>query len=182
MSNFRADCDRCCGLCCVVPDLLAVQGFRVDKPAETPCAHLNELHRCSIHGTRQVQGYTACGGFDCYGAGQWVTQSLFKGAHWTDSPDVARQMFAAYRYWVPRFEAAALLEAALPHVRDDARDTLMAAMRALTCVEAAGDLRAVGQAPGQLRLQTLATIRSALRNYPAAHGRSQVGNRGEDVT
>jgi len=37
MSTFRADCSRCCGLCCVVPGQMAVQGFRVDKPAETPC-------------------------------------------------------------------------------------------------------------------------------------------------
>src|SRR5690242_16657290 len=116
MSLFRADCSHCCGLCCVVPDLLAIQGFGVDKPAETPCIHLDGLHRCSIHATREAHGYAACKGFDCFGVGQWITQGLFGGARWSDSPDLAHRMFAAYRHWGPRFEAAALLEAALPHI------------------------------------------------------------------
>jgi hypothetical protein len=140
MSNFRADCDRCCGLCCVVPGFLALQGFRVDKPEETPCSHLDDLHRCSIHSTRHLLGYIACGWFDCFGAGQWITQSLFKGGHWTDAPENARQMFAAYRHWVPRFEAAT--------------------MTALTCVETTGHLRPTDS--GQLRRETLAMIRAAL--------------------
>jgi|SRR5271168_1639861 len=161
MSRFRADCSRCCGLCCVVPGQLAVQGFRVDKSAETPCAHLDAGHRCSIHGSRQIHGYTACEGFDCFGAGQWITQSLFGGSQWTASRDHARQMFAAYRHWAPRFEAAALLEAALPHVRDDARSSLTAMMTALTSGERA-DLPRPTDA-GRLRRETLALIRSALR-------------------
>src|ERR1700690_1235341 len=110
MSAFRADCSRCCGLCCVVPVFLATQGFRADKPAEFPCPQLNAFHRCTIYATRRIHGYTACESFDCFGVGQWITQTLFSGARWTDSPDIARQMFAAYRYWAPRFEAAALLE------------------------------------------------------------------------
>ena len=161
MSSFRADCSRCCGLCCVVPDQLAVQGFRVDKAAETPCAHLNALHRCSIHATRHMHGYPACQGFDCFGAGQWITQHLFKGAAWTHSPDLAGEMFLAYRHWAPRFEAAALIEAALPHVRDDARRSLVARMTELTTAEAAGQLNPTDAA--RLRRETLALIRSALK-------------------
>lgn len=161
MSNFRADCSDCCGLCCVAPDLLAVQGFHVDKPAETPCAHLNDLHRCSIHATRKIHGYQACESFDCYGAGQWVTQRLFGGAKWTDSPDLAGQMFAAYRHWAPRFAAAALIEAALPHVRDDTRCSLAAMMAELTSDETAVNLKPTDAA--RLRRETIAVIRSALR-------------------
>lgn len=161
MPSFRADCSSCCGLCCVVPDQLAVQGFRFDKPAETPCAHLNGLHRCSIHATRQQHGYGACEGFDCYGAGQWITQSLFEGARWTDTPDLAHQMFAAYRHWAPRFEAAALLEVALPYVRDDARCSLAAMMSALTTGENNGNFTPTDA--GRLRRETLAVIRAALK-------------------
>jgi hypothetical protein len=159
MSAFRADCSRCCGLCCVVPDQLAVQGFRVDKAAETPCEHLNGLHRCSIHATRRLLGYAACEGFDCYGAGQWITQQLFHGAAWSDSADLAQQMFAAYRYWVPRFEAAALLETALSFVRDDARCTIAAMIRDLT----SGETKDLPTDAGRLRRETLQVIHSALR-------------------
>lgn len=161
MSNFRADCSRCCGLCCVVPDQLAMQGFGADKPAETPCAHLNELHRCTIHAKRQSLGYPACESFDCFGAGQWVTDRLFGGAEWTDSPELASQMFAAYRHWVPRFQAAALIEAALPHVRDDARSRLTARMTELTSRESAGNLDKADE--HRLRGETLTLIREALR-------------------
>ena len=158
MSTFRADCNRCCGLCCVVPDQLAVQGFRSDKPAETPCAHLDEQHRCSIHALRQVYGFPACAGFDCHGAGQWITQNLFGGARWTDSPDVAARMFNAYRYWVPRFEVAALIEAALPHVREDARSSLIAMLNQLLATDAS----ACTEDAARLRRGALASIRSAL--------------------
>ena len=159
MSSFRSDCSSCCGLCCVVPDLLAVQGFRVDKAAETPCVHLNALHHCSIHATRAIHGYAVCEIFDCFGAGQWITQRLFGGAKWTDSPDIAHQMFAAYRHWVPRFEAAALLEASLPHVRDEAIGMITERIKALTTAATQicqTDAR-------RLRSHTLAMIRSALR-------------------
>lgn len=161
MSNFRADCSSCCGLCCVVPDLLAAQGFRVDKPAETPCVHLNDVHRCSIHALRQMHGYPACESFDCFGAGQWITQHLFGGAKWTDSFDLASQMFAAYRHWAPRFAAAALIEAALPHVRNDARRALITMMTELTSGETTDHLNHTD--PVLLRQETLMEIRSALR-------------------
>jgi len=69
-------------------------------------------------------------------------------------------MFAAYRYWAPRFEAAALLEAALPHVRDNARLAFTAMMTALTTGETADQPTDAAR----LRRETLAVIRSALRS------------------
>lgn len=161
MSNYRADCSRCCGLCCIVPAQLAVQGFPADKPAETPCVHLDESNRCSIHATRRHHGYQACEIFECFGAGQWLTQRLFGGAKWTDSPDKARQMFAAFRYWAPRFETAALIEAALPYVRDDAFGPLSAMMADLTSTDISQT--SCSAEAGQLRRETLRVIRSALR-------------------
>jgi hypothetical protein len=160
MSSFRADCSSCCGLCCVVPDMLVAQGFPVDKPAETPCVYLDRLHSCAIHATRPMHGYLACEGFDCFGVGQWITQRLFGGARWSDSPDLARQMFAAYRHWAPRFEAAALIEAALSHVRKDARGLLVARMVALTTVGTSEPLCPTDAS--RLRRDTLSMIRSAL--------------------
>ncbi|MGD8323382.1 MAG: hypothetical protein PVF50_03370 [Gammaproteobacteria bacterium] len=164
MSKFRADCSKCCGLCCVVPDQLAVQGFGADKPAETPCRHLTERNDCTIHAKRQSLGYPACEAFDCFGAGQWVTQNVFGGADWKDSPELPNQMFAAYRHWLPRFRAAALIEAALPHVRDDARNALVARMTELTSNNPAKDLAMIDER--RLRGEILKAIRAALR--PAA--------------
>jgi hypothetical protein len=163
MSNFRADCSRCCGICCVAPGQLAEQGFGSNKPAGTPCNHLNGLQRCTIYSTRQVHGYSACGGFDCFGAGQWITQSLFGGASWAHSPELAEKMFAAYRHWYPRFESAALIEAALPHVRDECRRSLVELMNALTSGETAS--HRIPADAARLRRDTIATIRSALKGH-----------------
>jgi hypothetical protein len=161
MSKLRADCSSCCGLCCVVPGQLSVQGFGADKPAETPCPHLNDDHRCAIYAKRRTLGYAACEAFDCFGAGQWVTQHLFGGAKWNDAPELASRMFAAYRRWLPRFRAAALIEAALPHVRDDARSSLFARIAELTSGDTGKDLAELDEL--RLRAETLALIQEALR-------------------
>lgn len=117
MRRFTADCSRCSGLCCIVPAYLEVQGFPFDKPAETPCRHLGATGRCTVHAERLAHGFGGCVSFDCHGAGQWVT-AQFDGALWTDSAAPHGEMAEAYRRWLPRFEAAALLEAALPLVSE----------------------------------------------------------------
>ncbi|HEV2700052.1 MAG TPA: hypothetical protein VGV09_00355 [Steroidobacteraceae bacterium] len=160
MHRFRADCSRCCGLCCVVPAFLAVQGFGADKPANSACAHLTQKGRCAIYAERAAAGYTSCAGFDCFGAGQWITQDLFGGARWSDSPEIGELMFAAYRFWAPRFEAAAMLSASLALVRDDARALIDARIDLLTCVDAANS--AEHASASRLRRDTLALIRSAI--------------------
>jgi hypothetical protein len=161
MSLFRADCSRCCGLCCVVPTHFAFQGFGVDKPADRACVHLKSGHHCSIHERREELGYEACRGFDCFGAGQWVTQQLFGGANWTLTDQPSERMFAAYRHWAPRFAAAALIEAALAHVREDARAPLIAKMTELTTSGTSDE--ALFTDPVSLRRNTLALIRSMLK-------------------
>jgi hypothetical protein len=160
--NFRADCNQCCGLCCVVPNHLAIQGFPSDKPANTPCRRLDACNRCSIYEQRREHGYPACEGYDCFGAGQWITQELFAGATWTDSPDIAEHMFTAYRLWAPRFEAAAMLEAAIPYVNEaDAR----LIWKRVDVLLARNDNHGSETSDAvRLRRETLAMIHSLLRN------------------
>jgi len=95
-ASLRADCARCAGLCCVVPAFYSLQGFGFDKPAHSACRHLTAGNRCGIHDERSSRGFVGCVGFDCYGAGQRVTQELFAGADWRASRDIATRMFAAY--------------------------------------------------------------------------------------
>lgn len=158
MPELRSDCSNCCGLCCVAPAQLNTQAFGADKPADTPCRYLDEQHRCTIHEARPEHGYAGCETFECYGAGQWITQHLFSGASWAESEDLAAQMFNAYRQWLPRFEAAALIETALPYVAQGAQSPLLTMMNQLTSEET-HDLPADGQA---LRERVLEAIRSAM--------------------
>ena len=112
-ARLRADCARCCGLCCVAPAFAAIQGFGFDKPACTPCRNLRADHRCTIHEELTVRGFPACATFDCYGAGQWVTQHLFDGKSWRSSPDIAARMFSRYATYRSLHELMALLDMAI---------------------------------------------------------------------
>jgi predicted GNAT superfamily acetyltransferase len=120
-AHLRPDCAACCGLCCVAPAFDAGQGFGFDKPAHTPCLHLTAACRCAIYDRLADKGFPGCVVFDCYGAGQWITQHLFKGASWQDSPQVAQQMFEAYTRLRPLRELMAMLTLAI--VRTDAGNT-----------------------------------------------------------
>jgi hypothetical protein len=48
-------------------------------------------------------------GFDCYGAGQRVTQDLFNGVSWRKNSDVALQIFSAYMSCVALHRLMAIL-------------------------------------------------------------------------
>jgi hypothetical protein len=115
-SSLRADCSRCAGLCCVVHSFSAVQGFGFDKAAHSPCRHLTCDNQCAIHPELLSRGFPGCIAFDCYGAGQRVTQDVMNGASWRASRELALRVFAAYEAYLVlhRLMAAlALAEAVL---------------------------------------------------------------------
>ncbi|WP_448613704.1 pentapeptide repeat-containing protein [Modestobacter sp. URMC 112] len=96
-AHLRADCSRCVGLCCVAPAFAASADFAVDKPAGQPCRHLQGDDRCGIHADLRDRGFPGCTVFDCFGAGQQVTQGTFGGARsWRDDPATAEAMSAAF--------------------------------------------------------------------------------------
>jgi hypothetical protein len=93
-AHLRADCSRCAGLCCVAPAFAASADFAIDKPAGTPCRHLRDDFRCGIHDRLRETGFPGCTVFDCFGAGQQVTQTTFGGRSWRESPELAGAQFA----------------------------------------------------------------------------------------
>lgn len=95
-TELSADCSRCAALCCVFLAIDRGSKFALDKPAGLPCPHL-AAHRCSIHDRLAETGFSGCVQYDCFGAGQIVTQHIFKGQSWRDRPDLARPMAEAFR-------------------------------------------------------------------------------------
>jgi uncharacterized protein YjbI with pentapeptide repeats len=93
--DLSADCANCAGLCCVVPAFSASADFAMDKKAGQPCPHLREDFRCGIHARLRQRGFKGCTVYDCFGAGQQVTQVTFAGRDWTD-PATAARMFAVF--------------------------------------------------------------------------------------
>ena len=79
-----ADCEQCFALCCVLLPFSAVSGFGMDKPGGTPCPQLADDDRCSIHATLRQDGWSGCVTFDCFGAGQQVSQVTYGGVSWRE--------------------------------------------------------------------------------------------------
>ncbi len=137
-AKLRADCARCCGLCCVAPAFDADQGFGFDKPAHTACPNLRTDHRCAIHATLPAAGFPACAAFDCFGAGQWVTQQLFAGRSWRTSPDIAEEMFRLYLKYRALHELMALLDMAIRRVPQTEAAPLVQCLRDIERICEAG--------------------------------------------
>ncbi|CAL9599240.1 hypothetical protein SUDANB58_05403 [Streptomyces sp. enrichment culture] len=94
---LRGDCERCFGLCCVALPFTASADFARDKEAGTPCPNLRDDHRCGIHARLRQRGYPGCTVYDCFGAGQRVSQVTFGGRDWRSGPPGhARRMFDVF--------------------------------------------------------------------------------------
>ncbi len=96
-STLRGDCARCFGLCCVALPFAASADFAVDKAAGTPCPNLTAENRCGVHGSLRRRGFTGCAVYDCFGAGQQVSNETFDGRDWRDGPPSrARSVFEVF--------------------------------------------------------------------------------------
>ncbi|WP_236792448.1 pentapeptide repeat-containing protein [Amycolatopsis sp. GM8] len=94
--SLSPDCASCFGLCCVALPFAASADFALDKPAGTPCVNLRQDFRCGIHSRLRERGFAGCTVFDCFGAGQQVSQVTFGGRDWRQDPETARRMFAVF--------------------------------------------------------------------------------------
>lgn len=87
--ELSSDCSRCFGLCCVLLPFSAAAGFGVDKPGGTPCLNLADDDRCRIHATLREDGWPGCTVFECFGAGQQVSQVTYGGRSWREQDNLA---------------------------------------------------------------------------------------------
>ncbi|GAA2323010.1 pentapeptide repeat-containing protein [Streptomyces caniferus] len=94
--GLRSDCGSCFGLCCVALPFAASADFAIDKDAGRPCPNLQTDFRCGIHADLRPRGFSGCTVFDCFGAGQKVSQVTFGGQDWRRAPGTARQMFDVF--------------------------------------------------------------------------------------
>jgi len=94
--GLRSDCGSCFGLCCVALPFAASADFAFDKDAGRPCPNLRTDFRCGIHAELRPRGFSGCTVFDCFGAGQKVSQVTFGGQDWRRAPGTARQMFEVF--------------------------------------------------------------------------------------
>jgi uncharacterized protein YjbI with pentapeptide repeats len=67
--------------------------FAYDKDGGTPCHNLQEDYRCGIHTKLRSSGFRGCTVYECYGAGQKVSQLTYSGRDWRGHPETAKEMF-----------------------------------------------------------------------------------------
>ncbi|MFD9697856.1 pentapeptide repeat-containing protein [Lentzea sp. NPDC059081] len=94
MDELKGDCANCFGLCCVALPFARSADFAATKDAGTPCRNLLADHRCGIHDRLRQQGYAGCTVYDCFGAGQRVSQTVFGGVDWRAGE--REKMFAVF--------------------------------------------------------------------------------------
>ncbi|NHM33077.1 pentapeptide repeat-containing protein [Neobacillus terrae] len=94
--NLRADCENCFGLCCVVLPYAKSADFAFDKNGGTACPNLQSDYRCGIHKNLREKGFRGCTVYECFGAGQKVSQITYKGKDWRQNPEIAREMFEVF--------------------------------------------------------------------------------------
>jgi uncharacterized protein YjbI with pentapeptide repeats len=95
--NLRADCENCFALCCVAPTFSVSADFAINKNAGQACPNLQADFRCGIHTHLRQQGFRGCTVYDCFGAGQKVSQVIFGGQDWRRAPRSAKQMFEVFQ-------------------------------------------------------------------------------------
>jgi hypothetical protein len=95
-SALRANCADCFALCCTAFGFQRSTDFPIDKPAGTPCVNLTAEFSCSIHDSLRARGFRGCTVFDCFGAGQFVSQNLFGATSWKERPDTRGEMFGTF--------------------------------------------------------------------------------------
>ncbi|WP_410771454.1 pentapeptide repeat-containing protein [Fontibacillus sp. BL9] len=95
-AKLQADCESCFGLCCVALPYAASADFAKDKAAGQPCQNLQHDFRCGIHNSLRDRGFRGCTVYDCFGAGQQVSQITYSGVDWRQDPGSAKQMFEVF--------------------------------------------------------------------------------------
>ncbi|MFD4525775.1 pentapeptide repeat-containing protein [Streptomyces sp. NPDC058470] len=112
--DLEADCGECFGLCCVALPFTRSADFAIDKDAGKPCPNLGTDSRCGIHTELRQKGFTGCTVYDCFGAGQKVSQITFGGRDWrAGTGERARQMFDVFPVVRQLHELLRYLEEAL---------------------------------------------------------------------
>lgn len=94
--SLQADCESCFGLCCAALPFAASVDFAMDKEAGNPCVNMQTDHRCGVHNNLRELGFRGCTVYDCFGAGQKVSQHTFGGNDWRQVPASAKQMFEVF--------------------------------------------------------------------------------------
>jgi uncharacterized protein YjbI with pentapeptide repeats len=171
-NKLIADCERCFGLCCVALPYAKSADFAFNKDGGVPCQNLQKDYRCRIHNKLRDEGFKGCTVYECFGAGQKVSQATYKGRDWRDHPETAKEMFDVFPVMQQLHEMLCYLDESLAlEAAKPLYDRLRAVyekIEQLTDLEAADILRldipAHREEVNDLLLKTSELVRSKVKN------------------
>jgi hypothetical protein len=175
-------------LCCVALPFARSADFAADKPAGVPCRHLAGNFTCTIHDRLRSSGYAGCTAFDCFGAGQRLTQQIHTGRDWRGHPELAGSMFEAFEALRILHELLWYLQHALdraaagpvhPELREAAAHTETLAAKVSAAAEA--KITAADAAAQRAAIAPLLRRASALVRGPDAADRTGADLAGRDL-
>ncbi|KAB7673084.1 pentapeptide repeat-containing protein [Bacillus sp. B1-b2] len=94
--DLKPDCKNCFALCCVALPFNQSNEFAFNKDAGIPCKNLSSNFLCNIHTSLRESGCKGCTVYECFGAGQKVSQDIYKGEHWRERIDMKEEMFQVF--------------------------------------------------------------------------------------
>ncbi|PVG80926.1 hypothetical protein DDE18_20365 [Nocardioides gansuensis] len=174
----QADCSRCFGLCCVLLPFRAASGFGADKEGGVACRHLQADDRCEIHATLRDDGWPGCTVFDCFGAGQQVSQVTYAGVSWREQANLP-EMTAVFSVMRQLHEMVAHLSEADARAPGSGTERLLARFADLVAATPdellALDVEALRQTVGEVLAETSSRLRRPLGPGPDLAGRDLAG-------
>lgn len=70
--------------------------FPDDKESGEPCRHLRKDFLCKVHDQLRERGFHGCVSYECFGAGQKVSQLIYAGNDWRTHPSTSEEMFRVF--------------------------------------------------------------------------------------
>ena len=179
---LQSDCSQCFGLCCVLLPFSAVSGFGVDKPGGRPCLNLLDDDRCGIHSSLREDGWPGCTVFECFGAGQQVSQVTYSGVSWREQDNLA-EMGAVLSVMRQLHEMLVHLAEVQQRTPDPEAAAVGTDIEALTTADPEAlltfDLDALHERVGRLLTQASSRVRHA---WPAAPDRTRADLAGQRLS
>ncbi|WP_397538235.1 pentapeptide repeat-containing protein [Rummeliibacillus pycnus] len=93
---LKSDCTNCFGLCCIALPYTKSADFPFNKDGGEPCRNLCSDNRCNTHDQLREKGFRGCVSYQCFGAGQHVSQTIYNGEDWRNNSERANEMFAVF--------------------------------------------------------------------------------------
>lgn len=171
--GLSSDCSQCFGLCCVLLPFSAAAGFGIDKPGGTPCHHLASDDGCRIHATLREDGWPGCTVFECFGAGQQVSQVTYAGVSWREQDNLG-EMAAALSVMRQLHEMLVHLDEVARRSPDPSADAARAEVEELTAAPPEAllltDVDELHERVGRLLGEASTRVR---RGWPSGQDRSR---------